>query len=59
MEAGLYYRFRIRAKNDLGFGEFSDTLMVGLGPKPTTLTAPIRSLDESKNSPTSIKVEWS
>jgi hypothetical protein len=59
MQAGLYYRFRIRARNDLGFSAFSDTLMVGLGPKPSTLSTPIRSLDESKNSATSIKVEWS
>lgn len=56
---GLYYRFKIRAYNSLGWSEFSNSLMVGLGPKPSKPVAPSKSLDEESNSPTSIKMEWS
>lgn len=35
MTKGLFYRFRVRALNDLGYSAFSDVLMVGLGPLPS------------------------
>jgi hypothetical protein len=34
MTPGLFYRFKIRARNDLGWGDFSNVLKVGLGPLP-------------------------
>jgi hypothetical protein len=35
MTPGLFYRFRIRARNSLTLGDYSNVLKVGLGPKPT------------------------
>ena len=54
--AGNYYRFRYRAKNSLGYSEYSDTLRVGLGPLPQKPSVPTRSTDG--NTSTSIGVTW-
>jgi hypothetical protein len=35
MIQGLYYRFKFRALNSYGASEFSDDLIVGLGPLPS------------------------
>jgi len=35
MTKGLFYRFRVRALNSLGYSAFSDVLMIGLGPLPS------------------------
>jgi hypothetical protein len=58
MTAGLVYRFKYIASNALGWSDFSNSLMVGLGPKPSKLLAPSKSLIEASNSPTSIMMEW-
>ena len=52
MQTGLKYRFRARSKNNMGWSEFSNTLMVGLGPKPSKLLAPTKSTNTAKNSAT-------
>jgi len=58
MTAGLMYRFRVKSKNDLGFSDYSEVLMVGLGPLPTTPTAPTKALNDPANSEISIMLEW-
>jgi len=35
LDAGKLYRFRFRALNYLGYSEFSDSLIVGLGSLPS------------------------
>ena len=40
LTSGEFYRFRFRAKNSLGYSEYSDILRVGLGPLPTQPTQP-------------------
>ena len=57
LTAGLIYRFKFRSRNAIGFSEFSDSTRVGMGPLPSTPTAPIRAL--TGNSDTSIGLEWS
>jgi hypothetical protein len=54
--AGLYYQFKYRAYNELGFSEFSNELMVGLGALPSAPNNPARS--EEGNSATSIGLTW-
>ena len=56
LTAGNYYRYRYRAKNSLGYSEYSDTLRVGLGPFPSKPSTPVRDVDG--NSATSIGVAW-
>lgn len=58
MTAGLNYRFKYRAQNSLGWSDFSNSLMVGLGPKPSKPLQLIKSLKDEYNSPTSIMLEW-
>jgi hypothetical protein len=58
MIAGLTYRFKYRVSNLLGWSDFSNSLIVGLGPKPSQPLAPSKSLIEASNSPTSIMMEW-
>lgn len=58
MQVGLKYRFRIRSRNANGWSDYSDTLMVGLGPKPCKPAAPIKSIDVSSSSDTSVKLVW-
>jgi len=45
MVKGLNYRFRIRSSNLLGWSDFSNSLMVGLGPKPDKPSPPYKSTD--------------
>lgn len=56
MTAGLLYRFRAKAYNSLGWSDYSDTLIVGLGPLPTKVDLPTKSNADS--SPTTIMVQW-
>lgn len=58
MTPGLNYRFRYRSYNGYGWSEYSNSLMVGLGPLPSKPVSPIKSLDEESSSATSIKLEW-
>lgn len=53
---GGFYRFRYRAKNSLGYSDYSDTLQVGLGSLPSQPNAPERALEG--NSDRSIGVKW-
>jgi hypothetical protein len=59
MTYGLFYRFRIRSRNELDWSEFSNVVKVGLGPKPSKPTTPQKSTNEETNSPSSINVVWS
>jgi hypothetical protein len=59
MTAGLMYRFRVRAQNALGFSDFSQVLMVGLGPLPSNPSAPTKASDDASNSESSIMLNWS
>jgi hypothetical protein len=58
MVPGLMYRFRVQSQNSLGFSYYSQVLMVGLGPLPSTPTAPVKTTDDSNNSQTSIMLKW-
>jgi len=53
---GMHYIFKIRSYNSLGFSDFSDVLVVALGPLPSKPDTPFKALQESKSSPTSIFV---
>ena len=53
---GLYYRFKFRSMNELGYSQFSDELRVGLGPLPSKPSAPFKSIDESLSSSTSLYI---
>jgi len=35
MTAGLSYRFRVKSQNSLGYSNYSEVLMVALGPLPS------------------------
>lgn len=56
LTAGTLYRFQFRAKNAMGYSDFSDSVRFGLGPLPDTPNAPTRYT--SGNSDTSIGVTW-
>lgn len=58
MVTGLYYRFKFRSENELGFSQFSDDLLVGLGPLPSEPQPPYKSADEVLSSPTSLYMQW-
>lgn len=59
MTPGLMYRFRVKAQNALGFSDYSQVLMVGLGPLPSTPSAPTKASDDESNSENSIMLNWS
>jgi hypothetical protein len=59
MTVGLLYRFRVRSQNALGFSDYSQVLMVGLGPLPTQPSAPEKVSDDTSNSESSIMLNWS
>ncbi len=59
MTVGLLYRFRVRSQNALGFSDYSQVLMVGLGPLPTQPSAPAKVSDDTSNSESSIMLNWS
>ena len=52
MSAGLKYRFRVKSQNHLGFSDYSEVLMVGLGPLPSQPNAPAKIIGDTSNSET-------
>jgi len=56
MVLGSKYIFRYYATNTRGDSEYSDTIRIGLGPLPSTPTAPTRAT--LGNTDTSIAVQW-
>lgn len=56
LTAGKLYRFRFKSKNYLGYSDFSDSLIVGLGSLPSKPQAPTKVVAESSD--TSIAMVW-
>jgi len=56
LEAGKIYRFRMRAKNDIGWGEYSADLLAVITAEPGKPTLPVRV--DSLSSKTSIGFTW-
>ena len=59
MTPGLLYRFRVRSQNNLGYSDYSQVLMVGLGALPSQPSAPAKVSDDPSNSESSIMLNWS
>lgn len=56
LTTGQIYRFRMRARNAVGFGAFSSDLIADLTPPPSTPAAPER--NEFLSTTTSITISW-
>lgn len=54
LTAGTPYKFRVRAKNAINFGDYSAEVTLTPSAKPSTMTAPVITLDEPY-----AKISWS
>jgi hypothetical protein len=57
MVAGKFYRFKFRAKNSVGYSEYSTIMTFPLADKPAKPNAPTK--DESQSDKTTITMAWS